>query len=62
MGILVVLYEAPDCRVTAASSSAGRSIVGTGPDIIGRQLSSKERGDMPRGGAASGFTDLVARR
>jgi hypothetical protein len=33
--------------VTAASSASVRSIVGTAPDIIGRHLSSKERGDMP---------------
>jgi hypothetical protein len=37
---------------TAASSSAGRSIVGTAPDILGRYLPSKEKVAF-RGGAAS---------
>jgi hypothetical protein len=41
-------YRSPVMRprmaaATAASSSAGRSIVGTAPDIIGRHLSSKEK-------------------
>jgi hypothetical protein len=43
VGISVAFDDARIAAATAASSSSGRSIVGTAPDIIGRYLSSKEK-------------------
>ena len=51
VGKFVVLDGAPDLRRYRGELVVRKVNCRHGPDIIGRYLSSKEKGDMPRGGA-----------
>jgi hypothetical protein len=56
VGISVAVDDATDCRCHRGKLVGGEVNYRHGLDIIGRDLSSKERGDMPRGAR---FTDLA---
>jgi hypothetical protein len=52
VGISVAFDDATDCRCYRGQLVGGEINCRHGPDIIGRQLSSKKRGEMPHGGAS----------